>query len=167
VRPLRDQVHLVVIAVPDGDGKEQWLDVYRQQIADADLRATMIGHFSRDLPRALASLPHTRVVACPSRGEPLANVPFETALWARHAGPVVVAPARDGFPEQIADGVTGILYDPDQADGLTGALTRGLSLGPERRADMCRAACERVHNSRDVVRNLAETLTQLRARSGQ
>jgi D-inositol-3-phosphate glycosyltransferase len=167
VRPLRDQVHLVVIAAPDGDGADQWPGIYRQQIADVGLRATMIPHFTRDLPRALASLPHTRAVACPSRGEPLSNVPFEIALWARHTGPVVVAPAHDGFPEQIADGVTGILYDPNQADGLTRALTRALSLDGDRRGDMCRAAYERVRCSRDVVRNLADTLMQLQSKSGQ
>jgi len=158
-RPLREQMHLVVITVPDGN--DQLPGAYWQQIRNAGLRATMIPYFTRDLPRALASLPYTRAVACPSRGEPLANVPFETALWARHGGPVVVAPDRDGFPEQITDGVTGILYDPSRANALTRALARALSLEPDRRSSMCRAASERVFSSRDVIQNLAGTLTLL------
>jgi glycosyltransferase involved in cell wall biosynthesis len=89
------------------------------------------------------------------------EVPFETALWARHGGPVVVAPARDGFPEQITDGVTGILYDPSDANALTRALARALSLDPDHRSNICGAASERVYSSRDVVQNLAGTLTQL------
>jgi glycosyltransferase involved in cell wall biosynthesis len=158
-RPLRDQVHLVLIAVPDGF--DHLPGAYWQQVRDANLRATMIPRFTRDLPRALASLPATRAVACPSRGEPLANVPFEVALWARHGGPVVVAPARDGFPEQITDGATGILYDPSSESALTHALARAVDLSSGHRGDMCRAASARVHAGRDVVQNLAGMLTQL------
>ena len=32
----------------------------------------------------------------------LANLPFEVGLWARHGGPVVVAPDLGGFPETIS-----------------------------------------------------------------
>jgi glycosyltransferase involved in cell wall biosynthesis len=159
VRPLRDQVHVVLIAVPDG--YDFLPGAYWQQVRDANLRATTIPHFTRDLPRALASLPVTRAVACPSRGEPLANVPFEVALWARHGGPVVVAPARDGFTEQITDGVTGILYDPSDESALTHALARAIDLSPGHRGDICRTASARVHADRDVVQNLAGMLTQL------
>lgn len=160
VRPLRDRVHLVLIAVPDGF--DHLPGAYWRQVRDAGLRATMISRFTRDLPRALASLPATRAVACPSRGEPLANVPFEVALWAaRHAGPVVVAPAMDGFPEQITDGATGILYDPNGEGALTRALARAIDLPPARRGDMCQAASARVHADRDVVQNLAGVLTRL------
>jgi glycosyltransferase involved in cell wall biosynthesis len=158
-RPLRDQVHMVLIAVPDG--YDHLPGAYWQQVRDANLRATTIPRFTRDLPRALASLPITRVVACPSRGEPLANVPFEVALWARRGGPVVVAPATNGFPEQIADGVTGILYDPNGESALTHALARALDLPCDHRGEMCRAASARVHADRDVVQNLAGMLTQL------
>jgi glycosyltransferase involved in cell wall biosynthesis len=158
--PLRHRMHLVVIAVPF-DSRDPLPAAYRQQMNNAGLSATLIPRFTRDLPRALASLPQTRAVACPARGEPLANVPFETALWARHGGPVVVAPARDGFPEQITDTVTGILYDPLREHALTTALARALSLGPASREKMCHAACQRVLSSRDVIGNLATTLIRL------
>jgi glycosyltransferase involved in cell wall biosynthesis len=158
--PLRDQVHLVVIAVPF-DGDDPLPAAYQAQIRGAALSATLIPRFSRDLPRALAGLPATRAIACPARGEPLANVPLETALWARHGGPVIVAPDRDGFPEQVTDGATGILYDPGEPGGLTRALTRALRLSPARRAVMCQAASQRVQASRDIIPSLAGTLARL------
>jgi glycosyltransferase involved in cell wall biosynthesis len=158
--PLRDRVHLVAIVVPF-DGADPLLDAYRREIAEQHLHATLISRFTRELPRALASLPGTAVVACPSRGEALANVPLETALWARHGGPVVVAPALGGFPETITDGRTGILYDPRQPAALTAALRRGLDLPSEERREICRRAHRRVVAERDVVPALTETLQHL------
>jgi glycosyltransferase involved in cell wall biosynthesis len=160
LRPLRERVHLVAIVVPYG-GNDPLTDAYRQQITDAGLRASYIPYFTRDLPRALASLPITRVIACPSRGEALANVPFETALWARHGGPIVVAPALGGFPEQITDGYNGLLYRPGEEGGLTAAIRKALDLDGQDRQRMCDNAYRSVSASRDVVANLAQTLRRL------
>lgn len=157
VGPLRDAVHLVIIAVPFGEGDPLIAD-YARRIAEEGVRATVVTEYNRELPRALCGLPETGAVVCPSRGETLANVPFEVALWAEHAGPVVVAPRRDGFVEQIDDGVTGVLYDPAAPGALTMAIRRALSLTEVRRAGMRAAAYERVRAERDVVRNLAQTL---------
>ncbi|WP_019632254.1 glycosyltransferase family 4 protein [Actinomadura atramentaria] len=158
--PLRDRVHLAAIVVPF-DGADPLIESYRRQIAEHRLRATLVPRFTRELPRALAGLPGTAVVACPSRGEALANVPLETALWARHGGPVVVAPALGGFPETIADGRTGLLYDPDDPGGLTDAVRRGVELTDVERAAYCRRAYRRVAGERDIVPALGETLARL------
>jgi D-inositol-3-phosphate glycosyltransferase len=158
--PLRDRAHLVAIVVPF-DGHDPLISTYQQQITARALSATLIPRFTRDLPRALAALPATRAVACPARGEPLANVPFEVALWARGGGPVVVAPGHDGFREQISHGRTGLLYDPDQPGALTAALAAALDLEPAARARICEAASRHVHDTADVVANLAATLRQI------
>lgn len=157
VGPLRDEVHVVIIAVPSGRDDPLIAD-YARRIAREDLRATLVTEYTRELPRALCGLPETRAVVCPSRGETLANVPFEVALWAEQVGPVVVAPRRDGFVEQIDDGVTGVLYDPATPGGLTRAVRQALSLTEARRAGMRAAAHARVRAERDVVGNLAQTL---------
>jgi glycosyltransferase involved in cell wall biosynthesis len=158
--PLRDRAHLVAVVVPF-DGHDPLLDAYRRQITARRLSATLVPRFTRDLPRALAALPATRAVACPSRGETLANVPFEVALWARHGGPVVVGPDRDGFREQIAHGRTGILYDPGQPGALTAALAAALDLDPAARTRICEAACRHATAATDVVPNLAAALLRI------
>jgi glycosyltransferase involved in cell wall biosynthesis len=158
--PLRDRVHLAAIVVPF-DGRDPLISAYQQQITACGLSATLVAEFTRDLPRALASLPDTRAVACPARGEPLANVPFDVALWARGGGPVVVAPDRDGFPEQIIHGRTGLLYDPGRPGALTAALTAALDLNPAARGRICQAAFRHVNATTDVVANLAATLRQI------
>jgi glycosyltransferase involved in cell wall biosynthesis len=158
--PLRDQIHLVAVVVPF-DGHDPVIAEYQRRISAVGVRATLLPRFSRDLPRALASLPTTRVVACPARGETLANVPFEVALWARHAGPIVLAPDRDGFREQIGDGVNGLLYDPGRSGALTAGIRRALRLGDDDLSRMRQEAHRRVAAGRDVVPNLAETLGRL------
>ncbi|MGH3887388.1 MAG: glycosyltransferase [Pseudonocardiaceae bacterium] len=157
VGPLRDEVHVVIIAVPFGRD-DPLIGEYTRHIARQGLRATLVTEYTRELPRALCGLPGTRVVACASRGETLSNVPFEVALWAEYAGPVVVAPRRDGFVEQIDDGVTGVLYDPAAPGGLTAAIRHALGLTEVRRAGMRAAAHARVRAERDVVRNLTQML---------
>lgn len=89
--PLRDRAQLVAVVAPS-NGRDPLITAYQRQITAARLPAILVPQFTRELPRALAALPATRAVACPSRGETLANLPFEVALWARHGGPVVVAP---------------------------------------------------------------------------
>jgi glycosyltransferase involved in cell wall biosynthesis len=160
LEPLRDRAHLAAMVVPF-DGRDPLISAYHQQITARQLSATVISRFTRDLPRALAALPETRAVACPARGEPLANVPFEVALWARRGGPIVVAPGRDGFREQITHGHTGLLYDPAQPGALTAALADALDLDLAERARICEAAFRHVSSTRDVVPNLAATLRQI------
>lgn len=74
---------------------------------------------------------------------------------------MVVAPDRDGFREQIISGQTGLLYDPATPGALTAALAAALDLGPAQRSRMREAACRRVIATRDVIRNLAETLRRI------
>ncbi|WP_433184263.1 glycosyltransferase family 4 protein [Actinoallomurus sp. CA-150999] len=157
---LREDVHLVVILVPFSYS-QPLLESYRKQISDLGIRATFVPRFTRELPRALSSLDETRVVVCSARGEPLSNVPFEVAMWARHGGPVVVAPAHDGFVEQIVDGHTGFLYDPGAEHALTAAIRRSLRLSKTRVAAIREAAAERVRKDRDILPNLVTSLQHL------
>ncbi|MFY1633637.1 glycosyltransferase [Solwaraspora sp. WMMB335] len=159
VAPLRDIVHLVAVIVAFSDA-DPLTRTYRQQIADAGLRATYVDRFTRDLPRALASLPHTVAVVCPSRGESLANLPFEVGLWARHQGPIVVAPALGGFPETITDLDNGLLYNPAEPGGLTAALQHVIAMDDTARSAIRQRAYHRVVRERDVVTAYAETLTR-------
>ncbi|MFJ2744801.1 glycosyltransferase family 4 protein [Streptomyces sp. NPDC087440] len=156
--PLRDEVHLVMIAVPTDDERRKLLDTYRDRCKELRLSATIVGHYDRALPRALAALPATRAMAVPSRGETLANVVFETGLWARHSGAVVVAPSIDGFPEQITDGYNGLLYDPAVPGSLTAGLRRALDLTSNQQASMRANACRRVLEERDAATHLATLL---------
>lgn len=67
VGPLRDAVHLVIIAVPFGAGDPLLAD-YARRIAEEGVRATLITEYTRELPRAVCGLPETGAVVCPARG---------------------------------------------------------------------------------------------------
>ncbi|MFI7104135.1 glycosyltransferase family 4 protein [Streptomyces sp. NPDC050161] len=167
VEPLRDHVHLAMIVVPTDDDRAALLTRYQARAAELQLSATLIGRYSRTLPRALAALPATRVMAVPSRGETLANIVFETGLWAQHHGAIVLAPDRDGFPEQITDGHNGLLYAPDTPGALTSGLRRALTLPDQQRGQMRENAHRRVHAERDAATHLATLLTSAWRPAGQ
>ncbi|MBB0244458.1 glycosyltransferase, partial [Streptomyces alkaliphilus] len=155
--PLRDDVHLAMVAVPTDDERAALLDSYRHRSAELGLSATIIGRYDRDIPRALAAWPDTVAMAVPSRGETLANIVFETALWAQHTGAVVLAPNIDGFPEQITDGHNGLLYDPAPG-ALTAGLRRALTLTSDERTRLRIAAHGRVVAERNAAEHLAALL---------
>lgn len=156
--PLVGLVHLVAVIVPF-DGADPLSHSYQQQIADAGIRVTYVDRFSRELPRALASLPNTAAVACPSRSESQGYLPLEVALWARHGGPIVVAPALGGFTETITHERTGLLYDPGTAEALTATLHEAINLPAPARTAMAQQAYQRVTRERDVVAAYADTLS--------
>ncbi|MEU7316522.1 glycosyltransferase family 4 protein [Streptomyces sp. NPDC007083] len=155
--PLRDDVHLAMVAVPTDDDRAALLDFYRHRSAELGLSATIIGRYDRDIPRALAAWPDTRVMAVPSRGETLANIVFETALWAQRSGAVVLAPNIDGFPEQITDGHNGLLYHPAPG-ALTAGVRRALTLTSDERARLRAGAHRSVVSERNAAEHLAALL---------
>ncbi len=63
-------------------------------------------------------LTHATVFVCPSLYEPLGIVNLE----AMACGAAVVASRVGGIPEVVADGVTGLLVPPGDADGLADAI---------------------------------------------
>ncbi|GAA1213359.1 GNAT family N-acetyltransferase [Streptomyces rhizosphaericus] len=155
--PLHGTVHLAMIAVLTDDDRAALLDAYRERSAELGLSATIIGRYDRNIPRALAAWPDTIAMAVPSRGETLANVVFETALWAQHTGAIVLAPNIDGFPEQITDGHNGLLYDPAPG-ALTAGLRRAVALTSDERARLRAAAHRKVLNQRNAAEHLATLL---------
>lgn len=155
--PLRDRVHLVLNVVPYEDDAAI-LDEYRRLIELHGLHATLLTRYSRELPRALSQWARTRAVVCPSRGEPLSNIPFEVSLWARNQGPVLLCSNVDGFPEQIEHGETGFLFVPDSAADLSAKLTTILELDATKAARIRTAAYQRVVQECDFARNFRETL---------
>lgn len=156
--PIREQVHLVLVAVPYSPN-DPIVSTYVALLQSTGVRATCLWRYDRELPRSLCQLPETHVVACPSLGEPLSNIPFEVALWARHRGPVVVCPAADGYVEQVKDGVTGFTYERGRgAHGLTDAIRRALATDSQARDGMRRAAYAAVIARRDARVNVASVL---------
>jgi glycosyltransferase involved in cell wall biosynthesis len=159
--PLRDGVHLVLVAVPGSADDITVVDDYRRRAAAAGIRATIVGRYTRELPRALCRLPQTRAVACPYRGDTLANVPFEVALWAREDGPIVIGLDQDGLREQVESDRTGILYAPDTVQALTTALTHALSLDASKRTAMRLAAHAKVIAERSASESLSRLIAHV------
>lgn len=154
---VRERVHLVLNVVPYEDDAPI-LHSYRDLITRQRLSASLLVGYSRELPRALSQWPNTRVVVCPSRGEPLSNVPFEVSLWAREAGPVLLCADRDGYREQVEDGVNGFLFAADRSRALARQIGAILDLDAESLCTIRRNAYDKVMRERDFGRNFRDTL---------
>jgi glycosyltransferase involved in cell wall biosynthesis len=120
------------------------LDVYGDGSLRADLErrasmhrlnVTFHGHVSRVRDRLLEA----DLFVLPSRGE---NLPI-TILEAMAIALPVVATRVGGVAELVQDGVTGLLVEPDDVDGLVNALA-ALVDDPERRAAMGRSGVCRI-----------------------
>jgi len=95
-------------------------------------------HSPVDREALWVALGRAAVVLCLSRWEE----PFGlVAAEAQAAGTPVIASARGGLPEVVRDGVTGFVVDPDDTDGVAGALA---NIG-----QISRIAC-REHAERDL-----------------
>lgn len=154
---VNDQAHLVLNVVPYAPDAPI-LNEYRELIEANGLAASLLVGYSRELPRALCQWTNTRAVVCPSRGEPLSNIPFEVALWANNQGPVIVCAALDGYLEQIEDGRDGFLFDPTEPGDLERVLTQVLVLTSAQRATFRQAAYRKVIRQRDWRANFKEML---------
>ncbi|HEY2783634.1 MAG TPA: glycosyltransferase family 4 protein [Fimbriiglobus sp.] len=93
------------------------------------------------VPELDAVLPAADLVVLPSFSEGLPNVALEAAA----AGVPVVASAVGGVPEVVADGETGLLVPPGDADILAGQIVRLLT-DHDRRVQLGRAARVRMQN---------------------
>jgi glycosyltransferase involved in cell wall biosynthesis len=156
---VRKRAHLVLNVVPYSDA-DPILAEYRSLIDENALSVTLLTGYNRELPRALCQWRNTVAVVCPSRGEPLSNIPFEVSLWARNDGPVLLCSNRDGFREQIEDGRNGFLFDLEStaACGLAAKLDYVLTLPERERQGIRTEAYRRVIGERDFYRNFREML---------
>jgi glycogen synthase len=104
-----------------GDGPE--LASLRQRARDLDIeeRVELRGHADRETVGALMA--GAQVVVVPSRVEPFGIVVLEA--W--RAGRAVIASARGGISEFVADGKNGLVVDPLDATALAESLRRCLS----------------------------------------
>jgi glycosyltransferase involved in cell wall biosynthesis len=155
--PLRQRCHFVLISVPyTPDDPQQQL--YDRLLADYRIRATHIRHFTRELPRALCQWPHTRAVVIPSQQETFSNIYLEVALWAREAGPIVVASRVGGFVDQIEAGKTGFFIDTASCYDITHTLQHVLQLPEETHATVRCNAYRQVVQRYDFRHNFPATL---------
>jgi glycosyltransferase involved in cell wall biosynthesis len=134
------------------------LDVYGDGSLRADLERRTSRHrvdatFHGHDPSVRDRLLEADLFVLPSRGE---NLPI-TILEAMAIGLPVVATRVGGIAELVQDCVTGLLVEPDDADGLADALA-ALVGDRERRIAMGRAAVRRIVDRFDVTEAGTEML---------
>jgi glycosyltransferase involved in cell wall biosynthesis len=112
--------------------------------------------FATDVEARIAELD---VFVLPSRGE---NLPI-AILEAMAAALPVVATRVGGVPEVVADGVTGLLVEPEDPEGLAAALDR-VAFDEELRQRFGRAGAARVDehfDARSTARQMVELYRKL------
>jgi glycogen(starch) synthase len=120
---LRHPAHLVLAG--DGPERRRLEDLGRRLGLSG--RVTFLGFVDHD--RVPALLRGADVLVMPSRYEELGTAVVE----AMHSGVPVVATRTGGIPDVIQDGVSGLLVEPGDVDGLAGAVDRMLADPAQRR----------------------------------
>jgi len=149
--------HLVMISVPTQSEVNEY-GTYQEMLKKTTYSYTIIPEFSRILPKALCQWRNTKVVVCPSRGEPFSNIPLETAIWAKDNGPIVLASNIDGFLEQIQSGFNGYLFQIESPSDLAKNIDRIFSLRPSVLKKIRHNAYKKVMKERDFFANIQDTL---------
>jgi colanic acid/amylovoran biosynthesis glycosyltransferase len=136
---LVDAWRLAAPRVPDavlhvvGDGTMR--DRAEQLVADLPAQTQWSPRLTAE--EVAAAMDDSWLCCLPSRSEGLPRVALEAAARGR----AIVGGNRAGIPDVVEDGVNGLLVDPDDADGLAGALAR--ILGDRSLAERYGAAARR------------------------
>lgn len=154
---ITKDIHLVLIAVKTGKQGDN-IKMYERLIKKNSIPCTLITGFSSDLPKALTMWGNTKIVVCPSRGEPFSNIPLEVSLWAKDKGAVIICSNIDGYTEQIEHGVNGYLFDINKEGSLAEQIETVLSLQSAVANKMRKNAYEKVLRERSFRSNFTETL---------
>ena len=135
----------------------------REELAAEASRLGLSARFHGFDPEFRSKIRELDVFVLPTRGD---NLPV-SILEAMANGLPVISTRVGGIPEQIEDGATGYLIEPDDVDGLATAMEK-LASDPARREEFGRAAAakvEREFSSESVARRLLDVYEQV-AKSG-
>lgn len=127
---IREDAHLVFVASPYKT-EASFVDELQKIIKNKNIKCTPIFACDFQLPRYICQWHNTKVVAQLSRCEPFGLVPEEVRLWARKSGPVILASNKDGFVEQIDDGINGFLVDLDDTSVIASKIDDLLKLSDD------------------------------------
>jgi len=155
---VKKRIHLVLVAVKT-ERENETIKTYEDLIKKNRIDCTLVTHFCHDLPKALTMWKNTKIVVCPSRGEPFSNIPLEVSLWAKDGGGILICSNIDGYTEQIEHGQNGYLFDIKKERDLAKQIETVLSLRNHDCEIIRKNAYNKVLRERDFRKNFAETLS--------
>lgn len=103
---IKHDAHLVFIASPYKFAPSN-IEHLKELIKQYKISCTPIYQLDMDLPRFICQWKRTIICAQLSLHEPFGLVPEEVRIWAKNGGPVILTSGREGFVEQITDGIDG------------------------------------------------------------
>jgi glycosyltransferase involved in cell wall biosynthesis len=143
----------VVIFAGDDQGRTEYGEELARAIADAGLadQVKIVGHCS-DMPAAylVADVAILPTIVPESFGR--------AAVEPQAMGRPVIASSHGGTVETVADGTSGWLVPPGDADAWAAAMIRAMDLGPGRRLEMGQAGMNRTRQLYRVDAMCAATL---------
>ena len=157
---IKEKIHIVIIAVSPPGEKSEYKN-YKKILNSQKSSFTLIPNFSRLLPQALCQWNNTKVVVCPSRGEPFSNIPLEVSIWAKDKGPIVLTSNIEGYLEQIINSHNGYLFNVDSSKDLADKINYILSIQDSKLKDIKQKAYKKVIKERDFFKNFMKTLKEI------
>ncbi len=154
---IEKEYYLILIVTPFSQN-DSILSEYRALIKQNIMNVLLLTEFNREIPKILCQYKKTKVVICPSRGEPFSNIPFEVSLWAKNSGPVLLCSNIDGFLEQIDNESNGFLFNIEEENDLGEKINKILSYDKKKICKIRKKAYTEVISERNFYNNFCETL---------
>lgn len=157
---IKEDAHLVFVASPYKT-EASFVEELEKIIKDKKLNCTPIFACDFQLPRYICQWHNTKIVAQLSKCEPFGLVPEEVRLWGKNTGPVILASNKDGFVEQIEDGVDGFLVNLSDTSTIASKMDEILKLNESEIQKIKQNAINKFSNNFDYRVNILKCFTQV------
>jgi len=154
---LKTDAHLVFVASPYKTEDSCVLEL-KDIIQKTGITCTAIFECDFDLPKYICQWKNTQIVAQLAKYEPFGLVPEEARIWAKNAGPVVLTSDRDGFVEQIEDGIDGFKVPIEDSDAVAKKIDEILSMESKELDKIRENGYFKFKNNYDYKQNLINCL---------
>lgn len=157
---LKEEAHLVFVASPYKT-EATFVDELKRLLEETKLECTAIFDCDFKLPSYICQWENTKLVVQLSRREPFGLVPEEVRVWSKDSYPMVLVSNKDGFVEQITDGVDGFLVNLDDTKVIAEKMDSILRLSDDEAAEIVAKGKNKFEENFDYRKNLYGCFKQL------
>lgn len=133
---------------------------YQQMFRRYNPNGVFISKYDFDLPHILLRWSRTKLLLVPSQAEPFGLIPEEARLY-KNPNLRIVAMNKDGFPEQINDGIDGFLTDFTDTEKSSEKIKAVLTLPNKEVKKIAEAGYVRAISNYDLANNLNRSISKI------
>lgn len=156
-----DQNTIVTVLITQSYSQQDpIISKYQQMFGKYNPDGIFISNYDFDLPHVLLRWPRTKLLLIPSRAEPFGLIPEEARLY-KNPNLRIVAMNKDGFIEQISNGIDGFLMDLTETEKSSEKIEKVLALSSKEVRKIAGAGYVRAKSNYDLANNLNRSISEI------